>query len=483
MIALYRKLFDLLDARERRRFLLLLGLIVLMGLVDMVGVAAVLPFLAVLADPAAATAHPLLGRLHAALGLPDERSFLVLLAGLVLGLLLVSLAVRSATLYAIARFSHMRNYSLSSRLLGGYLRQPYVWFLDRHSADLGKSVLSEVDRVVGEALVPAMRIIAQTVTLTCLLALLLLVDPAVTAAAALGFGLTYGLIFLGVRRFLARIAIRRRAANAERYHIAQEAMGGIKDVKLLGLEATYLARYRVPSRRRGGHCERRPGGGRAAARAARDAGLRRHDRARARPAAARRGRSCRGRADARGLCLRRAAHPAGGPADLSFPDPDALCRPDARQRAPRHGRDRGEPAAAGPRAGRAAAVARPAPAGRHPLRLSQGRAGRACRPLARDRGQHHRGPGGRHGRRQDHGRRPHPRPARPRRRHHHGGRPPVTPDSHPRLAATRSATCRSRSTCTDASVAANIAFGLPRRRATWPRWSGPRAPPSCTISS
>ncbi len=53
MLATYRKLFDLLNPHERRRFYLLLGLIILMALVDTIGVASIMPFLAVVANPAA----------------------------------------------------------------------------------------------------------------------------------------------------------------------------------------------------------------------------------------------------------------------------------------------------------------------------------------------------------------------------------------------------------------------------------------------
>ncbi|MEO0678776.1 MAG: ABC transporter ATP-binding protein, partial [Pseudomonadota bacterium] len=51
MLDAYRKLMDLLDARERRRFWLLMVLLVVMGLANMLGVASVMPFLAVLSDP------------------------------------------------------------------------------------------------------------------------------------------------------------------------------------------------------------------------------------------------------------------------------------------------------------------------------------------------------------------------------------------------------------------------------------------------
>ena len=48
----------------------------------------------------------------------------------------------------------MRLYSVSKRLVEGYLNQPYIWFLNRHSADLGKTILSEVGQVIGIALAP-----------------------------------------------------------------------------------------------------------------------------------------------------------------------------------------------------------------------------------------------------------------------------------------------------------------------------------------
>lgn len=249
MITLYRKLFDLLDTRERRRFWLLLGLIVVMGLADMVGVAAILPFLSVLADPGVIAENRHLSALYHGLGFSDERAFLVFLGLGVLGVITFNLCVKVVTLYATARFSQMRNHSLSSQLFGGYLGQHFVWFLSRHSADLGKVMLSEVDRVVGMALIPAMRILSQTVSFLFLFGLLLFIDPLVAIGAAVILGGTYGLIFLLVRRLLTRIGHTSAVANAERYRIAQEALGGIKDVKLLGLEKTYLARYLAPSRR------------------------------------------------------------------------------------------------------------------------------------------------------------------------------------------------------------------------------------------
>jgi ABC-type multidrug transport system fused ATPase/permease subunit len=249
MISIYRKLFDLLTRRERQRFFLLLGLIILMAFVDMLGVAAILPFLAVVSDPSQIRQNGYLSRLHTWLGGPDDQTFLIVLGVGVLAMLTLSLAIKISTLYVNARFIQMRKYSISGRLLAGYLRQPYAWFLSHHSAQINRTILQEVTNLINGALIPAMRLIAQSLTVIFLLAFLFLINPAVAAGASVTFVGTYVVIFWGFRSKLRRLGDVRLEANRERFRVADEIFGSVKEVKLFGLEQTYLARFQSPSRR------------------------------------------------------------------------------------------------------------------------------------------------------------------------------------------------------------------------------------------
>lgn len=248
MLTTYRQLFALLDRAERRQVYGLLALITLMALVDLVGVAAVLPFLAVAADPEVARENAFLAGLYMASGVSTDWGFLLLLGGLVLAFILVGMVVKLAGQYRIIRFGHDRNHSLSQRRLARYLGQPYAWHLNHNSASLGAAILTECDRVVGSALLPALKLLAQSVSLLCLIGLLVVVSPGVALSAAFGIGGTYALIFFFVRTRLTRYGKRQVAANAARYQVAQEAFGGIKDVKLMGLEPRYVSRYDAPTR-------------------------------------------------------------------------------------------------------------------------------------------------------------------------------------------------------------------------------------------
>ena len=247
MFSTYRKIFDLLDRRERFRFVLLLGMILVMSLLEVAGVASIIPFLAVLSDPQAIHETRYLQVVYDGLGFQSDRAFLLFLGGMVFGVVVFGLAFKAVTLFALTRFSTMRNYSISTRLFGAYLSQPYVWFLSRHSADLSKTILSEVDQVIGKTIIPSLTMLAYISVVFALAVLLFLVDPVVVAVVVAVLGGSYGLIYLGIRRLLNRMGEQRVHANRERYQAANEAMGGIKDVKMLGLEETYLRRFRQPA--------------------------------------------------------------------------------------------------------------------------------------------------------------------------------------------------------------------------------------------
>ena len=225
----------------------LLVLVTLMALIDLAGVAAVLPFLAVASDPAIIHNSAMLSWLFETSGVTNDTGFILLLGLLVFAFILFGLAVKLVAQYRIIRFSHLRNHSLSRRLLRRYLGHPYVWFLASNSADLGAAILAECDRVVGSVLIPAIRILANVVSLVFLVGLLFVVSPVVAAVAAVGVAGTYAIIFVFVRHKLGRLGQDVVAANAGRHRMALEAFGGIKDVKLLHLEDRYAERYDVPS--------------------------------------------------------------------------------------------------------------------------------------------------------------------------------------------------------------------------------------------
>ena len=220
MIGLYRKTLSLLTGKEKRRGALVLTMVVIMAMLETAGVASVMPFLAVLGDPEMVQTNAVLATLYDTLRFQTVDAFLFALGAAAFGLILFSALFRILTHYAMNRFVETRRHSVSQRLLETYLRQPYEFFLDRHSGDMSKSILSEVDQLVENAFRPGMQMIAYSVVLAALLILLLVIDPLVALGVAGVVGGSYAAIFLAVRPILTRIGWERRRANKERFEAA-----------------------------------------------------------------------------------------------------------------------------------------------------------------------------------------------------------------------------------------------------------------------
>ena len=249
----YTRILALLNRRQRRHFALLVVAMLFMGLMDLAGVASVLPFLAVLGDPGNIENRDGLAWLFETLGFETRYAFLQFLGIAVFVVVMTSIAVRAFTFYLVTRFSRGVATALGIRLLRQYLARPFEWFLAQHSADLGKSILTEVNQVVNGSIAPAIRVIANAIVLVALVGFLLFLEPVGALAVGLLLGLCFGLIYARLRSHLLEIGRDRKAATRERYKVTAEAMGGIKEVKLLGLEDAYVKRFHEPSWRLARH--------------------------------------------------------------------------------------------------------------------------------------------------------------------------------------------------------------------------------------
>lgn len=235
---------------ERKRAGLLLGMILLMGLLDMVGVASIMPFMAVLGNPEIVETNAILNRTFIfanGLGISTEKQFLFALGIFFFVFLLLSLAFKALATYAQLHFSMMRQYSIGKRLIEGYLHQPYSWFLNRDSADLGKSILSEVDRVINGGIIPMLSLISHGVVATALIFLLILVDPKLAFIIGLTLASVYSLIYKGTLNMLKRSGEESYEANRMRFTVVSEAFGASKEVKVGGLEQAYIDRFSDPA--------------------------------------------------------------------------------------------------------------------------------------------------------------------------------------------------------------------------------------------
>jgi ABC-type multidrug transport system fused ATPase/permease subunit len=247
-ISTLKKAWALLDAREKRHAWIVLAIVVLGALSSALMVGSVFPFLSVLSDPGRIETVAALAWAYETFGFTSDYAFLVGLGLTSLGVIVLTSGIQIFKSWAVARFSMMRMHSISYRLMEAYLRQPYEFFLDRHSGEMGTRILAESQQLVMQFFRPAAEAVAAVFTVLAIVGLLLWVEPVVALIAFGLLGGIYGAIYALSRRALKRLGRIRVDANSARFRIANEALGGVKDIKLLGRERSYVARYSGPSR-------------------------------------------------------------------------------------------------------------------------------------------------------------------------------------------------------------------------------------------
>ncbi|MDC1176199.1 ABC transporter ATP-binding protein [Candidatus Pelagibacter sp.] len=247
---IFKKLFTLLTPKEYKKFKLLLVLIFIEALLDMIGIASIMPFIAVLTDPSLIDTNFFLKKIFEfskIFGIENNFDFSFLLGFLMFFLLVLSLITKGTALYYQYQFIHQLEKNLGKRLLETYLIQKYSWFLDRHSANLGKNILSEINLILSSGIRPTIELISKGLIVILIFILLLIIDIKLTLTATLTLCFFYLIIYLSLKKYLKKIGDKRLKSNKQRFILIDEVFGAIKEVKLAGLEKVFVSLFSQPA--------------------------------------------------------------------------------------------------------------------------------------------------------------------------------------------------------------------------------------------
>jgi ABC-type multidrug transport system fused ATPase/permease subunit len=243
-----RKLWALFTPRERQQVVILLVAAIITAILDAVGVAAILPFMNLLTHPEIVQTNKWMQWAYQGLGFVSTQSFLTFLGIMVLALLVIDNSFAALTTWLMQRFVWKKHDDVSNLLVKKYLNQPYAWFLNHNSADLSKTVLIEVYNWTTGVMAPIGNLVSAGTSALFVLILLIAIDPALAFIVASILGGAYAVIYTTMRRRLMGLGTMRTEASKQRVKSFNEAIGGIKDLKVLGREKYFQGQFAIPSR-------------------------------------------------------------------------------------------------------------------------------------------------------------------------------------------------------------------------------------------
>jgi ABC-type bacteriocin/lantibiotic exporter with double-glycine peptidase domain len=220
----------------------------ILAFLEVVGVASVAPFIAVLTSPELIHENDYLTYLYNFFGVDSDYAFIILLGIVVVISILIANSTQSFITWKITNFSELQQHRVSVRLLQKYLSQPYSFFLDKNTSELGKNILTEVGNAVSGVIMQSLLVLSKLVVGLFIIILLIIIDPQVAIIATVFLGGSYWIIYKLVKQRLLIMGTAKTEAGFQAFKTTSEAMAAIKEIKLRGSEKKFIDRYFIPSK-------------------------------------------------------------------------------------------------------------------------------------------------------------------------------------------------------------------------------------------
>lgn len=236
-------LFSYVSKSRRIQLGFVLILTALSSVAEMLSLGAIVPFIGILTDPVSVFEMPAMAALRQWLDIqsPDEMVLplvvLFCLAALIAG------ALRLLLLYVSVRVSNGVAADLSALLYATVLDQAYKYHTENNSSQVISSLTQKMN-IVTSVIASFLDVITSAAIFIAILFILILIDPFVSLIAVAGFGLSYLILALGTKSILRKNSAVIASEQTLTVRFLQEGLGAIRDVILEGTQKVFLSIYK-----------------------------------------------------------------------------------------------------------------------------------------------------------------------------------------------------------------------------------------------
>lgn len=244
LVASLRQLFNLLPSPQRRLVGWMLGLQVIAAGSEIISLGAVIPFLGALANAPQLMGQTAVQPWLKLLNIQTPQQLVVAMAVLFGGAFVLSNALRLLTIRMQFRFSAEIGNVISAEVYRRTLYQPYSFHTQHSSSQIIALSTSDSANVSGGVIPATFYFVTNSLVVLAIGITLFALDPWVALGAAAVVGGAYGLIIVKTREALHRNGRKISELNAHSVKAIQEGLGGIRDVLIDGTQQVFETAYR-----------------------------------------------------------------------------------------------------------------------------------------------------------------------------------------------------------------------------------------------
>ncbi len=227
---------------QKIRFFFLLVAIVITTFLELLSVTAVMPLVNVMMDPQIIVRTDYLWWAYCTFGFRNTNQFLAFLGGILIVVYILKNICVSVMYQLQYKFTFSNQRKLASKMMECYMKQPYYFHLSHSSAELIRSINTDV-AMMFQGVLSILQLIAEVLVCIVLGVFLIIKDKSITIGVCL-FMIIFLVFFAKkFKRYLARIGEEDRMYSAGIVKWLQQSFGGMKETKILGREGFFLNRF------------------------------------------------------------------------------------------------------------------------------------------------------------------------------------------------------------------------------------------------
>ena len=236
-----QKIRMIFNRTQKMKFIALFCMLFVGSVLELMGVSLILPFVQLVMD-ADGTDNALLQWFGRLIGAESQRELLIWLGLLLIAVYLIKNTYLLFTKYVQLRFVFNNRLELSGRLMRNYMKKPYPFHLEKNSSEILRSVTSDVNNLY-ELVMDVIDLVSNLLIIAMLAVYLLYTDVMSTLVVAALLGLCSYFYFAVMRRRTVDYGKQNQLYNGKMIQAVNQALGGIKEIKVLARENYFVRAY------------------------------------------------------------------------------------------------------------------------------------------------------------------------------------------------------------------------------------------------
>lgn len=237
-----KRIMKVFDSRQKVQLVFLLFMTIIGSGLELMGVSAIMPFVNVVVDPQSITESGWMTFLYELFHMETASQFLVLLAFVLVAVYICKNMFLILLYNYQYKFTYQGQKRLECKLLSCYMHQDYSFHLSQNSAKLQRNILQDVAGFF-QSILAIMQFLTEICVCIALFVYLLITDITITLGVVILLGGVMLVFLKCFRKKIDNIGVQSHSANAKRVQWVQQALGGIKEIKISSKENYFLNSY------------------------------------------------------------------------------------------------------------------------------------------------------------------------------------------------------------------------------------------------